>query len=962
MRPSFGLRGVRVLKRTPISILVALLVALSVFLSAAPAYATSVKDRTITVGVYGGSIYAYQDADGVWYGIDIELLTNVAQRKGLTIKFVDSVNDPDFLTSLENGTYDIITEIVKTPSRESRFLFGDTPLGNTSSAKLGVLASNDTWEYGNIEQISQMRIGLVSSFAANATFREWCAARGLTPTLTEYSTLDDLAAALDSGEIDGEVYTALASDANKVRTIMELAPVDYYYAFRKDDTQLKNAIDEAMDEILLEDPYYLTNLSNKYTTRGQATQIQFSRTEKDYIANHGAIKVAVMKDNQPYYWKKSDGTDAGIIPDYYATIAQKIGTSFEYVAYSTYDEMVSAVVSGDADLVGLYANGIIAASQDGLALTESFSSTSNVLLMPTGTSTSAIKTIAINARSQSVIKSSLKSDFGTTKLATYQSAGECLVAVNSGKADAMVVDTASATWLMNEAGSSRYSTTPLSWATMDFSAAIRWDNTVLGSILNKGISATKTNYDSIVTTDTLPANDLLSFISRIPPIFLAVTAAILLTLVVGLVVALVLLAKRQHERAIVEEGRLENERRKAEIVALSKSADEKNRFFSNISHDMRTPLNAVIGFSELAKGANVSAEDKDEYLDKIQTSGNLLLNLINDTLTLSKLNSGKLELKLSPVYTETIGADVTTPIREAAKQHGITFTMDKSGYRPRMIMADALNLEKVFLNLLSNAVKYTPSGGSVCVTVRDEPADASDPDIVFVIRDNGIGISQDYLPHIFEPFSQEGRAAPETSGTGLGLSIVKELVELMHGTISVESKLGEGTTFTLRLPFKEVKDAVPHDGSGAASVSRDILSGRHVLLCEDNAINAEVACQLLERMGVTFDVATNGREGLDHFAKSGVGDFDAILMDVRMPVMDGLEATRAIRSLERPDATTVPIVALTADAFDDDAQRHKEAGMNAHVNKPIDPNRLFDVLAELISTNQTNAGHEGMPS
>lgn len=930
MRPLFGV----------------LATALLVLVSAVPALATSIRDRTITVGVYGNSIYSYQNPDGTWYGIDIELFTNIAQRKGLTMRFVDSVNDPDFLASLANGTYDAVTEVVKTPAREELYLFNSTALGNTSSAKLVVRADDDTWEYGDIEQVSRMRVGIVSSFAANENFREWCTSRALTPAIIEYPSVEALVAALDSGEIDGEVVSAVPSGA-QVRRILELVPVDYYFAFRKDDSQLKNVVDEAMDEILLEDPFYLTNLTNKYATQTQTEQITLSKSEKAYIAEHGAVRVAVMSNNRPYYWRGADGSDHGIVPNYYATIAQKTGLTFTYQAYATYEEQVKAVQDGEADLVGVYANGIIAANEDGLALSQSFSSAPNVLLTLTGTNADDIKTVAINARSGSYISSLRRTEFDGINLVTYESAADCLDALNSGKVDATVVGTANAQWFMNETGYSRYSSSPLTWATMELAAAVRWNDTALGSILNKGISATKTGYDSIVTSNTLPDNDFVSFISRIPPLWLALTAALLLALAVGLAFALVMLHRRQRERAVVEAAKLENERREAHILAISKAAEEKNQFFSNISHDMRTPLNAVIGFSELAVGPSVSTAEKDEYFEKIQTSGNLLLDLINDTLTLSKLNNGKLALDPRPVPTQRICRSVVTPIREAAAQRAITFSLDESNYRPRTIMADELNLEKVILNLLSNAIKYTPRGGHVWLTVEDSPAGSSDPDLLFTVRDDGIGISEEFLPHLFEPFSQEGRGG-ETSGTGLGLSIVKNLVDMMGGTITVESKPNMGTTFSVRFHFDEVTGDVAAVAGDDASVANDAIAGTHVLICEDNEINAEVACELLGRMGVTCDVAQNGEEGLRHFEESPLGSYDAVLMDMRMPVMDGLAATRAIRALARADASSVPIIALTADAFEDDAQRSHAAGMNAHVSKPVDPDQLRSVLARLI--------------
>jgi len=371
----------------------------------------------------------------------------------------------------------------------------------------------------------------------------------------------------------------------------------------------------------------------------------------------------------------------------------------------------------------------------------------------------------------------------------------------------------------------------------------------------------------------------------------------------------------------------------------------KDQFFSNISHDMRTPLNAVLGFTELAKTPELSASEKDVYLEKIESAGNLLLELVNDTLTLSKASNGKIHLQPEPCSTEDIGKYILPPVAELAKQKGIHFIVDRSAYRRRTILIDRLNSEKIFLNLLTNAVKYTPAGGHVWATVRDEPPGAKDADLVFIIKDDGIGMSREFLEHAYEPFAQENRSGYESNGTGLGLAIVKQMVNLMGGTISIISEKDKGTEVTLQLHFPEVDvSAVSVKDVSEVPVADSILCGKRILLCEDNALNREITVALLKRKGITVQTAENGKTGLNAFSSCTEYGFDAILMDIRMPEMDGLETARMIRKLERPDAKTVPIIALSADAFEESIQLAKAAGMNGYLAKPVIPEQLFKEL------------------
>lgn len=385
------------------------------------------------------------------------------------------------------------------------------------------------------------------------------------------------------------------------------------------------------------------------------------------------------------------------------------------------------------------------------------------------------------------------------------------------------------------------------------------------------------------------------------------------------------------------------------LVREKEAIEAKDRFFSNISHDMRTPLNAVLGFTALAEAPGIPEADKNAYLTKIQSSGELLLELVNDTLTLSKANNGKIQLHPVPCSTEELGRSFLPMAAELAERKGVHFTVDKTGYRSRTILVDRLNAEKIFLNILTNAIKYTPSGGHVSASVKDDPADAPDPDLVFVIKDDGIGMSEEFLTHLYEPFAQKNRPGYESGGTGLGLAIVKQLVSLMGGQIRIESRKDQGTTVTLRLHFPETDaPAVPLKET-RESVSLDVLAGKRVLLCEDNALNREIGTALLKNRGMEVSLAENGQATVQIFSDSAENTFDVILMDLRMPVMDGLEATRRIRQAERADAASVPIIAITADAFEEDIQRCLKAGMNGHLAKPVIPEKLYETLTVMLS-------------
>mgnify|MGYP005751491419 FL=1 len=398
-----------------------------------------------------------------------------------------------------------------------------------------------------------------------------------------------------------------------------------------------------------------------------------------------------------------------------------------------------------------------------------------------------------------------------------------------------------------------------------------------------------------------------------------------------------------------EKSRQLQERRLLEssLEAARQSAQSKQAFFSNMSHDMRTPLNAIIGLTELAEKA---AEDPDkvrEYLRRVELSSRQLLELINDILDMSRMEHGTVEMNLREFDLKTCIGDCAEAIRFQAEQAGKTFRL-RFDVERSTVLGDPFRVSQIMNNLLSNALKFTAPGDTISLEVTQiEHQEYAKYKIV--VADTGIGMAQDFLPRLFEPYARESRfEARQVKGTGLGMAIVKSLVEQMNGHIHVESAQGEGSTFTVILPFETVEDSRPASAPAPAPAQSWSLEGRRVLLAEDNEINMEIATELLTMRGVQVTQAWNGREAVERFQASEPNAFDVILMDMQMPEMDGCEAAERIRALPRPDAGTVPIIAVTANAFAEDIAATTKAGMDAHISKPIDFRILCQTMEKLL--------------
>ena len=388
---------------------------------------------------------------------------------------------------------------------------------------------------------------------------------------------------------------------------------------------------------------------------------------------------------------------------------------------------------------------------------------------------------------------------------------------------------------------------------------------------------------------------------------------------------------------------------KGALASAEQSEKSQKQFFSVMSHDMRTPLNIIIGMASLALQPDCDQEKMRGYLNKIGAASQQLLALINDILEISRLEQGNVSMEIKPFdLCQTIETCVS-PFQAQAKAHGKEFQLSID-VQNKMIKGDPTRLGQVINNLVSNAMKFTKAGNRVSVTLR-QMDEGKRNNYLFVVEDNGPGMSEEFLPKLFDPYEREVRfGAKEVTGTGLGMPIVKNLVTRMGGQIAVRSALGKGTTFSVTIPFDVGEMPAPVEEKSPQELVQ--LAGRHILLAEDNLLNMEIATELLKMRGAAVTQAEDGRKALEAFQDSAPFSIDAILMDMQMPEMDGCESTRAIRALDRPDAKHVPIIALTANAFAEDITRTTQAGMNAHLAKPINIEQLCSVLTKLMSEHE----------
>ena len=904
-----------------------LLCALIVFAAAAgplSAAASAEGRRTVRVGYYDmANFQEYDESTGVYRGYSYDYMLAVAQYAGWDYEFVP-VSFDDGLRMLEDGELDLMNNVPETDELSQRLSYSALSSG-TSCTCLVVAPDNTSVAYEDFQSISGLTVGLDYSSSLNSGFVDYCKDNDCMPTLIYYHTEAGVAGGLENGEIDARIVSSLQDTA--MRTVAKFGTQSYYFATTKGNSDLLQELNAAMNSLKTSDPYFEEKIYAKYHGKSSEEQTVISEDEKAYVAENPAIKVAYDPSWYPISYTDENGNFSGAMSSVFQFISRRTGLRFEYVRSDTAAEALGRLRSGEVQVLAGFPYDFTWARRNNARITTPFTTLTVFAAYRADDGHGSAYAVPSGSYLWYLSSDIRRDGYSCTE---YASPGDCLQAVIRGDADFAFVDSYELEYYRERSEYRKLAFKVLNGEDYGLSVAVSdASDARLYTIISKALASASTEEIGNILRETS-----LSAASRslIDTLYANPQTAALVLILLGFLAAIAVSAII-YTRAISRKNR-----------QLRAATSAKSEFLSNMSHDMRTPLNGIIGYTELALKTDEPAK-KEDYLGKIRISGQFLLSLINDTLDISKIESGKYVLKPEAVEMGELVNSIAVPIRQSAEEKGVSFTADTSRMRPGKVLADRLSLQKIILNLLSNAVKFTPPGGSVSLAVADT-GDAGGMNTRITVKDTGIGISDEFREKMFEPFSQE--RAPEsgsTVGTGLGLSIVSSIVGQMGGRIDVESRKGAGTRFDVYLPLP------PADGAavgGAAPVcGEDALQGRSALLCEDNEMNREIASAVLQGFGMKVVCAPDGRSGLETFAASPEGGFDVVLMDLRMPVMDGFAAAKAIRALKRADAAAVPIVAMSADAYEADLKKCRESGMNGHVPKPVDTKLLFQELARL---------------
>ena len=682
--------------------------------------------------------------------------------------------------------------------------------------------------------------------------------------------------------------------------------------------------------------------------------------EKSWLEEHGDIRMGFL-NNDPAIFSMDETTGklTGMLPEYVSYAKDCLGNQtlkFNIQGYDDYDEMLQALQNHEIDMIFYAGRNPDIAEKKGYALTNT-AWTYNLMAVTDEKNFDEGNgyTVAV-PKEKEALKQQLTFSYPQWNLVDYDSFEEAAEMITNEKADCFLMGASQAMVYDNNRD---FKSVPLT-KTMEACFAVKGGEETLLSILNKTLKGMPSGMLTSALAIYDSTADKVTFLDFVKDNMLAFFLATGFSALSIIVIILVLLRKARKAEAAAKLAANDTQKLNEKLeIALKKAEDAslaKTSFLNNMSHDIRTPMNVILGYAQLMEN-ELNGKDIPEvleHLEKLQQSGNLLLSIINNVLDMARIESGRMEIDENYCRIEDVWKSLFAVFDEKARKKNISlhYTMN---VEHEHVLTDVTKVKEILVNILSNAIKYTPAGGSVMVYVDELPCDESGYMIVRIrISDTGIGMSQDYLTKIFEAFTREKNTTKsKIAGTGLGMSIVKNYVDLLGGTIDVESELGKGSTFTVTLKHRiaderyYVKKHIEEPGTG-----NEILEGRNILLAEDNDLNAEIAEAILERAGLRIERVENGIQCVNRILKMPAGTYDMIFMDIQMPQMDGYKATQTIRNLPDKDKACIPIIAMTANAFAEDKKKTMEAGMNAHLSKPLNVPELMDTIRKFCDGKQ----------
>ncbi len=895
----------------------------SLLLLSGVALAKGSSDRaSLRVAFYPLEGFFEYDAAGREIGYGVELLDRISRYTGIRFTYVYADSWENTKELLVSGQADVRMPATPPPTPSKALGYTQHSILDTYYAVL-TLKSRDDLFYEDLNTLKTLKYAISRSLYRSASLALPLQKVGIsTENLGFFDNYSDCRDALESGSVDALISNIMDMNAN-MKQLGRFSTVSSYITMPIGSPEL-TTLNDALAQIKLEDPTFLADLYKKWFP--ERIQTPLTREENQLLSSLGQLKF-LFPDGQGYLSRQQkDGTFAGFYPTVAKELCRRLHVSY---AEGLYEDATPEGLALCADFYYDY----VWADTCGVDITRPYTTANYYEITrwsgkpePEECRVAAVKGIRVT-------QDFLTRTYRQKQMVWCESYEACMEAVSSGAADVAYVNSTAAEYYLTLYRYSNLTSTLTDYSHQACFGVWGDDSGLLASALEKALSAISSEELETLMIDSTaqkPEQDLVTEWIYKEPLQSTLLASIVVAVFVALA-ALALFAKRMQ---------LKNQ-------ALLKATNAKQDFLSRMSHDMRTPMNAIIGFSRFGKESTQLAESRS-YHEKIQLSAQYLLQLINDSLDLSKLESGKYELHPETYSCEEFVGALTTILLPRAQEKQITLSIRTEGETPQAASFDKIRLQQIFVNLLNNAIKFTPAGGHVSLCISSKPNPDQSISMCFCVSDDGIGMSKEFQQdRLFKPFEQE-RSSSSAHGTGLGLSIVKDLVTAMGGSITCESALGQGTTFTVMLKTR-LETATEQRKAPAQAASHPVsLSGRHVLLCEDHPMNREIAERLLKKKGILVDHAENGQLGFERFCDSPNGYYDAILMDIRMPVMDGIASAKAIRAAGRPDAETVPILALSANTFQEDIAACRDAGMNDHISKPIDPKQLYYTLSKYI--------------
>ena len=929
---------------------------LSVHSQAAETNNDEKQAQTIRVGSFEDT-FNYVDKNGVRRGYGYELMQALAGYTEWKFEYV-KCDWSDCFDKLENGEIDIMGDISYTDERAQKMLFPDEPMGEEKYILYADLSDTDIG-MSDFKSLDGKRVGVLMYTEPEIMLTEWENKNGIHTEHVNVNNNDDVEKKLANHEIDCFVSLEESIWSEQgISSVTTIGKSGIYFAINKERSDIKTELDYAMCQLDQDSPFFKADMYKKYFTLDYNQSL--TGGEKSWLEEHGDIRMGFL-NNDPAIFSMDETTGklTGMLPEYVSYAKDCLGNQtlkFNIQDYDDYDEMLQALQNHEIDMIFYAGRNPDIAEKKGYALTNT-AWTYNLMAVTDEKNFDEGNgyTVAV-PKEKEALKQQLTFSYPQWNLVDYDSFEEAAEMITNEKADCFLMGASQAMVYDNNRD---FKSVPLT-KTMEACFAVKGGEETLLSILNKTLKGMPSGMLTSALAIYDSTADKVTFLDFVKDNMLAFFLATGFSALSIIVIILVLLRKARKAEAAAKLAANDTQKLNEKLeIALKKAEDAslaKTSFLNNMSHDIRTPMNVILGYAQLMEN-ELNGKDIPEvleHLEKLQQSGNLLLSIINNVLDMARIESGRMEIDENYCRIEDVWKSLFAVFDEKARKKNISlhYTMN---VEHEHVLTDVTKVKEILVNILSNAIKYTPAGGSVMVYVDELPCDESGYMIVRIrISDTGIGMSQDYLTKIFEAFTREKNTTKsKIAGTGLGMSIVKNYVDLLGGTIDVESELGKGSTFTVTLKHRiaderyYVKKHIEEPGTG-----NEILEGRNILLAEDNDLNAEIAEAILERAGLRIERVENGIQCVNRILKMPAGTYDMIFMDIQMPQMDGYKATQTIRNLPDKDKACIPIIAMTANAFAEDKKKTMEAGMNAHLSKPLNVPELMDTIRKFCDGKQ----------